>query len=276
MQRIVGLAAAPELGGLAGCRSGSRPGFWAWRTGRRTGRQPVLQPVLQRPLTGAAGRELCRRRVVFVGQNLRLFCSQPGAQGPGPGPGGSGPPRPPISVVGVPDPLTWIRCKVLMILIHVMFELDLHSEEFHRGVKQALVHVSDVMSSGRYHQLRGIVSSEMVEHIEESCRSLTEEQRQQLAVNEEDIIFLIPEDVSVVFDQYGRKFCFVVMRFWFLSAHEGPEDPEASNIFRVDSSEDGSPQKKIATAVYEFQRELTRGASPDWTITTVWHWTLEK
>ena len=160
---------------------------------------------------------------------------------------------------------------------------------------QALVHVSNVMSSGRYHQLRGIVSSEvtdqahyrdlyqketwvlssssrtslilhrtlmdhssygllcvgpfrslpktlccknnpvwwiiyssniiyycvsfsvfllwlcvfflqMVEHIEQSCRSLTEAQRQQLAVNVEDIIFLIPEDVSVVYDQYG-EFC---------------------------------------------------------------------
>ena len=47
----------------------------------------------------------------------------------------------------------------------------------------------------------------MVEHIETSCRSLTEAQRQQLAVNMEDIIFLIPEDVSVVYDQYG-EFCF--------------------------------------------------------------------
>ncbi|CAB1438976.1 unnamed protein product [Pleuronectes platessa] len=195
-------------------------------------------------------------------------CSSPGADGPA----GSSGPRPPISVVGIPDPLTWIRCKVEMYLIHLLFELDLHSEEFHRGVKQALVHVSDMMSSGRYHQLRGIVSDEMVEHIEKSCRSLTEAQRQQLAVNEEDIIFLIPEDVSVVFDKYGRKLCIVVMRFWLLSAHEGPDDPEATHIFRVASSEDGSPQRKMATAVYEFQRELTRGASPDWTITTVWHW----
>ncbi|XP_034467874.1 m-AAA protease-interacting protein 1, mitochondrial [Hippoglossus hippoglossus] len=271
MQRIVGLAASPEMSVLAGCRSG----LCAWRTGPSGRRQPALQrqwagasasPV--RPFTGAAGRGLCRRRVVFVGQKLRLFCSQPGADGPA----GSSGPRPPISVVGIPDPITWIRCKVVMYLVHLYFELDLHSAEFDRGVKQALVHVSEVMSSGRYHQLRGIVSNEMVEHIEKSCRSLTEAQRQQLAVNVEDIIFLIPEDVSVVYDQYGRKFCFVVMRFWLLTAHEGPEDPEATHIFRVASSEDGSPQKKIATAVYEFHRELTRGASPDWTVTTVWHW----
>lgn len=48
-----------------------------------------------------------------------------------------------------------------------------------------------------------------------------------------------------------RKFCFVVMRFWFLSSHEGPDDPEAIKIFKVASGEGGDPQKKIATAVYE-------------------------
>lgn len=49
----------------------------------------------------------------------------------------------------------------------------------------------------------------------------------------------------------GRKFCFVVMRFWILATHNGPDDPEATKIFRLASSEDGVPQKKIVTAVYE-------------------------
>lgn len=50
----------------------------------------------------------------------------------------------------------------------------------------------------------------------------------------------------------GRKFCFVVMRFWLLTTHNGPDDPEGTKIFRVASSEDGIPQKKIVTAVYEY------------------------
>lgn len=50
----------------------------------------------------------------------------------------------------------------------------------------------------------------------------------------------------------GRKFCSVVMRFWLLSSHEGPEDPEGSKIFKVAPSEEAEgPQRKIATAVYE-------------------------
>ncbi len=44
----------------------------------------------------------------------------------------------------------------------------------------------------------------MIEYVEKKCRSLTNAQRQQLAVNVDDIIFMLPEDVSVVFDQYGE------------------------------------------------------------------------
>lgn len=42
------------------------------------------------------------------------------------------------------------------------------------------------------------------------------------------------------------------MRFWILTTHGGPDDPEATKIFRVASGgADSSPQKRIATAVYE-------------------------
>ncbi|XP_071326213.1 m-AAA protease-interacting protein 1, mitochondrial [Trachinotus anak] len=271
MQRIASLAACRDF---AACK----PGVCAWTRGPGCRRQPVVHRRWagvcarpERPFSaepGAQGRGLCGRRVVFVGQTHRLFCSQPGADKPA----GSSAGQPDVSVVGIPDPITWIRCKVIMHLIELYFELDVNSEEFHRGVKQALIHVSNVMSRGRYHELRGIVSKEMVEYIEKKCQSLTDAQRRQLAVTMDDVIFVLPEDVSVVFDQYGRKFCFIVMRFWLLSTHEGPDDPEGTKLFRVASGEDGSPQKKLATAVYEFHRELTRGASPDWVVTTVWHW----
>lgn len=44
----------------------------------------------------------------------------------------------------------------------------------------------------------------MIDYVETKCRSLTDAQRQQLAVTMEDIVFMLPEDVSVVFDQYGE------------------------------------------------------------------------
>lgn len=44
----------------------------------------------------------------------------------------------------------------------------------------------------------------MREYVEEKCKTLTGDQRKQLAVTMDDIVFLLPEDVSVVFDEEGR------------------------------------------------------------------------
>lgn len=43
----------------------------------------------------------------------------------------------------------------------------------------------------------------MREYVEKKCKTLTAEQRKQLAVMMNDIVFLLPEDVSVVFDEEG-------------------------------------------------------------------------
>lgn len=69
---------------------------------------------------------------MFAREKCRLFCSQAGAEQPP----GSPAPQPHVSVVGIPDPLTWIRCKVITLLIDLYFEVDVNSAEFHRGVKQ--------------------------------------------------------------------------------------------------------------------------------------------
>ncbi|XP_055019900.1 m-AAA protease-interacting protein 1, mitochondrial [Boleophthalmus pectinirostris] len=175
-----------------------------------------------------------------------------------------------VSVVGSADPITWVRCRFIILLIKLLFELDLASEEFNSGAKQALVQVSHLMSTGQFHRLKG--ARLMMEYVETRTKALSRAQKLQLPVLTDDIIFLLPEDVTVVFDQYGRKFCSITMRFWFLTALEGPEDPEATRVFRVAPGEDGRQTTKVATAVYEFRRELTRGASPDWTVITVWHW----
>lgn len=174
--------------------------------------------------------------------------------------------------MGSPDPLTWLRCRLIIFLVDLYFEVDLASDEFYSGAKQALVQVSHLMSQGHFHRLKGLVSDEMMEYVETKTTALSKAQMKKLLVTADDIIFLLPEDIDVVFDAHGRKFCSIVMRFWFLTTLDGPEDPEAARIFKVAPREDGCPQEKVATAVYEFKRELTYGASPDWTVITVWHW----
>uniref|UniRef100_A0A3Q0QXZ0 Si:dkey-82o10.4 n=1 Tax=Amphilophus citrinellus TaxID=61819 RepID=A0A3Q0QXZ0_AMPCI len=257
MQRITGLAACRELGGLIACTAGvcarkSGPGCCGQPAAHRQWASLAVRPA--RPFTAATSRRLCRRRCVFAGEKHRLLCSQPGADGPSSGR------RPAISVVGVPDPITWIRCKVIMFLLDLYFDLDVNSEEFERGVKQ--------VTTDRSQQTDLHI---MLEYVEKTCSSLTDAQRKRLAVQTDDIVFVLPEDISVVFDQHGRKFCFMVMRFWILSSHEGPDDPEGTKVFKVASSEDGA-LLPVCISGPRFHRELTRGASSDWTVTTLWHW----
>lgn len=179
--------------------------------------------------------------------------------------------RPGITVVGIPDPITWIRNKCILFLIELYFGLKF-SVEFDSGVKQAVVHVSALLSTGRFQELRGVMSREAVERVRKKCRALSEAQKTHLAISLDDMIFLLPEDVSIFFDQSGRKFVYITMRLWYLSRADVPEDPESSRIFKMDLTEEDGPQKKIITAVYEFYRELTAGADPEWTVTQIWHW----
>ncbi|KAL7840087.1 hypothetical protein AOLI_G00254100 [Acnodon oligacanthus] len=179
--------------------------------------------------------------------------------------------RPGISVVGTPDPITWIRNKIILALTELYFDLDL-SVEFDHGVKQAVFQVSTKVSKGRFEELRGLMSEEAVADVRRRYNTLTEGQRRHLAISLDDIVFLLPEDVSVVSDSRGRNFCSIIMRLWHLTTADIPEDPESTRIFRMDPSIGDGPPKKIITAVYEFHRELTAGADPSWTVTHIWHW----
>ncbi|XP_042597673.1 m-AAA protease-interacting protein 1, mitochondrial isoform X2 [Cyprinus carpio] len=142
----------------------------------------------------------------------------------------------------------------------------------HPGITVAAVHVSTVLSKGKFDELRSVMSKEAVDSVRKKCKTLSEAQKRHLAISLSDIIFLLPEDVSVFFDQSGRKFLYITMRLWYLSSADVPEDPESTRIFRMDLTEDDGPQKKIITAVYEFYRELTAGADPEWMVTRIWHW----
>ncbi|XP_048116342.1 m-AAA protease-interacting protein 1, mitochondrial isoform X1 [Alosa alosa] len=270
MQRIAYFATCHELGGIMGCKPWACP----WKRNPPANQTPFsswafLQPCSSRPLEGTEFsnctlHNLRRQNTLFVCQRFRQYSSDSDNE-----PKKSR--RPAISVVGIPDPISWIRNKIIMVFIELYFDINISSVEFDTGVKQAVVHVSTMVSNGKFEDLRGVLSDEAVERVKTKYNVLSDVQRRNIAICSDDIVFLLPEDVSVIFDNRGRKYCYVLMRLWHLSDADIPEDPESTRIFRVeDSGED--PSKKIVTAVYEFHQELTRGVEPDWTVTHIWHW----
>ncbi|XP_070976189.1 m-AAA protease-interacting protein 1, mitochondrial-like [Oncorhynchus clarkii lewisi] len=206
---------------------------------------------------------LRRQSGVFSHQKYRQYCTE--SENERKRTGGHG--HHGITVIGIPDPLTWIRNKVHIYMIELYFQLGISSVEFDNGIKQGLVHVSTMMSNGNFEELRGVI----VVYAQQRCKSLSETQRRHLATSLDDIIFILNSLFSCFLLFSGRKFCFIVMRFWHMSTADVPEDQESTKIFKMATTEEDGPQKKIVTAVYEFHWELTKGAEPDWTVTNIWH-----
>uniref|UniRef100_A0A8C4TA32 Matrix AAA peptidase interacting protein 1 n=1 Tax=Erpetoichthys calabaricus TaxID=27687 RepID=A0A8C4TA32_ERPCA len=178
-----------------------------------------------------------------------------------------------VVVVGIPNPFIWFRTRIYYFLIRAYFDQEFRIDEFSDGAKQAFAHVSKLLSQCKFDALDGLVANDMLEKIKEKCRLLPTNHLQALAADLCDIMYSTPGDIGIYYDDNGRKFVSILMRFWYLtSAHIPEETPEGSKVFQVVFRDEGSVEtRKLITANYEFQREFTQGVAPDWTITRIEH-----
>uniref|UniRef100_A0A8C8FYG0 Matrix AAA peptidase interacting protein 1 n=1 Tax=Oncorhynchus tshawytscha TaxID=74940 RepID=A0A8C8FYG0_ONCTS len=117
-------------------------------------------------------------------------------------------------------------------------------------------------------QLSGLIAK-----LEEKCALLPPSHLQALSADPEDLMYTTPGDVGICYDDDGRKFVSILMRYWYLTSARLPEESlEGTRIFQVAIGGEGEPEtKRLLTANYEFQREFTKGVPPDWTITRIEH-----
>ncbi|CAH1249300.1 MAIP1 [Branchiostoma lanceolatum] len=212
--------------------------------------------------------------------STRHFSSPGSEEGPSKPEKPENKPSPTVQVIGVPSPLRWIRNKVYFWLIQIYFDPEFTYGGFISGAKQALVVISEKLSQCNFEGLDQLISKEALPTVQDKCTSLSLSQRESLRVDKEDIMITFPQDVAIYYDEGGRKFVDVMVRFWFLSKarwHPMEDDPEGIKIFKVPRIEgmDGREEdKKILTCNYEFHREFTPGVTADWTVTKVQHWKL--
>ncbi|MGH0143344.1 UNVERIFIED_CONTAM: hypothetical protein FKN15_007406 [Acipenser sinensis] len=115
---------------------------------------------------------------------------------------------------------------------------------------------------------------QVLERLQQQCPLLPQTHQQALAADMSDIMYTTPGDVGIYYDDNGRKFVSILMRFWYLTSAQLPEEtPEGTKVFQVAFGEEerGEETKRLLTANYEFQREFTKGVLPDWTITRIEH-----
>ncbi|XP_040913324.1 m-AAA protease-interacting protein 1, mitochondrial [Toxotes jaculatrix] len=178
-----------------------------------------------------------------------------------------------VVVVGIPNPFIWFRTRIYYFLIRAYFDKDFSIEEFTEGAKQAFTHVSRLLSQCQFEALEGLVAKDLIGKLEEKCNLLPLSHKKALSADPDEIMYTTPGDVGIYYDDNGRKFVSILMRFWYLTSAHLPEDTlEGTRIFQVAISGEGQAEtKRLLTANYEFQREFTKGVPPDWTITRIEH-----
>ncbi|XP_040003462.1 m-AAA protease-interacting protein 1, mitochondrial isoform X1 [Xiphias gladius] len=178
-----------------------------------------------------------------------------------------------VVVVGIPNPFIWFRTRIYYFLIRAYFDKEFSIEEFTEGAKQAFSRVSRLLSQCQFEALEGLVAKDLIGKLEEKCNLLPLSYKKALSADPDEIMYTTPGDVGIYYDDNGRKFVSILMRFWYLTSAHLPDDTmEGSRIFQVAIGGEGEAEtKRLLTANYEFQREFTKGVPPDWTITRIEH-----
>ncbi|XP_069554852.1 m-AAA protease-interacting protein 1, mitochondrial [Brachyistius frenatus] len=179
-----------------------------------------------------------------------------------------------VVVVGIPNPFIWFRTRIYYFLIRTYFDKEFSIEEFTEGAKQAFCHVSRLLSRCQFEALDGLVAKDLIGKLEEKCNLLPSDYKTALSADPDEIMYTTPGDVGIFYDDNGRKFVSILMRFWYLTSAQLPDDSmEGARIFKVaiGDGEGETETKRLLTAIYEFQREFTKGVPPDWTITRIEH-----
>ncbi|KAK5609296.1 hypothetical protein CRENBAI_012834 [Crenichthys baileyi] len=96
----------------------------------------------------------------------------------------------------------------------------------------------------------------LIGKLEEKCTSLPSNYKQALSADPDEIMYTTPGDVGIFYDDNGRKFVSILMRFWYLTNARLPDDSmEGTRIFKVDLEDGEGETKRLLTAIYEWVPE---------------------
>ncbi|XP_075970511.1 uncharacterized protein LOC142972938 [Anticarsia gemmatalis] len=150
----------------------------------------------------------------------------------------------------VQNPFTWLMIKIDFSVLRNIWDPTFQEKEFKYGTKQAISRITQVISSGHYTELNGLLTkAARLSLMRELERNWGEKQRSLLALNLEDIQISSPRKVYFI-RIADKKFCDVDMAF--LALKWAPINSIEALIF---------------TEIFaRFHREYTPHCIPEWTI----------
>jgi len=159
----------------------------------------------------------------------------------------------------------WIVAKLI---IQPYMDNDFTLESFVQGGKQALVHVSHLISEGKFDELEGLVTAEAIAEVQRKHSKLNLAQRQNVAIQSEDIYFAFPYEVGIMIEDsesVEKRFVEITMCCHCLLGlgQLKQVDPHFQQL--------SEHKDKIIVCNYRFMREYTKGVESGWVINVISH-----
>uniref|UniRef100_A0A452V685 Matrix AAA peptidase interacting protein 1 n=1 Tax=Ursus maritimus TaxID=29073 RepID=A0A452V685_URSMA len=175
-------------------------------------------------------------------------------------------------ILGFSNPINWVRTRIYAFLIWAYFDQEFSIAEFSEGAKQAFAHVSKLLSQCKFDLLEELVAKEVLHVLKEKVTLLPDNHKNALAADIDEIVYTSTGDISIYYDEKGRKFVNILMCFWYLTSANIPSETlSGASVFQVKLGDQNVETKQLLSASYEFQREFTQGVKPDWTIARIEH-----
>ncbi|KAJ8935399.1 hypothetical protein NQ314_012817 [Rhamnusium bicolor] len=158
-------------------------------------------------------------------------------------------------------------------VIKPYFDREFNLPDFIAGSKKAVEVISKKLADGDLKSLEGLVTNDIIPTIQKTISLMSLSQREQIAINTEDIYFSFPYQVGIIFnDEEGKdqkRFVEVTMVYHTLKGlstmrSRGEEPPLNMGMMP-------EYQQRISICNYRFIREFTKGVEGDWTVNLLNH-----
>uniref|UniRef100_T1JHW5 Tim44-like domain-containing protein n=1 Tax=Strigamia maritima TaxID=126957 RepID=T1JHW5_STRMM len=153
------------------------------------------------------------------------------------------------------------------LVINWHFDNEFSLNAFMVGAKQAVIQVSKILSDGNVQDLRGLVTEEAIAEIKPNLARMSLQQRQELAVTEDDIYFGFVFLIGIIFDENkDPEKRYVEITTCFHSIRGLGDIKRFENLSNWQDD-----RERINLVNYRFIREYTKGVDGDWIINKLNH-----
>ncbi|CAF0932729.1 unnamed protein product [Rotaria sordida] len=163
------------------------------------------------------------------------------------------------------------------IIINGHFDSTFAIKPFCDGARQALTVVSNLIGNGQFDDLPGFVTREVINEVKQNYEHLSSQQKQQIPVEEGEIIFSYPYLIGLIMDeQTNTRMVEIIMIFHILKNPESYRDEMlegSGSTFSNWISTIKTMRDNIIVCNYKFSRNMSENAQDNsWIITGLNHW----